>query len=195
MRKALSVLTAAAVCAGCTLAQVKVDVVSERTSLENQVLGTYNALDREMLLVASVRGVDTEGRVQTPPRQSREQQDVLLAMQVLAFHEDDLQAFKQLGWVGENKEGLLTVFPMTKDKVPRELKEFAERYKEEELRSVVERTNAAREVVMRRVIALNENFTEGDLPAVRSVFAKLNAENAKSGEKVQAEDGTWKVKP
>jgi hypothetical protein len=195
MKKALSVLTAAAVCAGCTLAKVKVDVVSERTSLENQVLGTYNALDREMLLEASVRGVDTEGRVQAPPRQSREQQDVLLAMQVLAFHEDDLQAFKQLGWVGENKEGLLTVFPMTKEKVPRELKEFAERYKEEELRSVVERTNAAREVVMRRVIALNEKFTEGDLPAVRSVFAKLNAENAKSGEKVQAEDGTWKVKP
>src|SRR5512147_2872448 len=102
MKKALSMLMVAALCAGCTLAQVKVDVVSERTSLENQVLGTYNALDREMLLVASVRGVDTEGRVETPPRQSQEQQDVLLAMQVLSFHEDDLKAFKQLGWVGEN---------------------------------------------------------------------------------------------
>ncbi len=195
MNKALLLLTVAALCAGCTLARVKVDVVSERTSLENQVLGTYNALDREMLLVASVRGVDTEGQVQTPPRQSREQQDVLLAMQVLSFHEDDLQAFKQLGWVGENKEGLLTVFPMTKEKVPKELKEFAERYKEEEFRSVVGKINAAREVVMQRVIALNENFTEGDLPAVRSVFAKLNAENARSGEKYQVEDGTWKVKP
>jgi len=195
MKKALSMLMVAALCAGCTLARVKVDVVSERTSLENQVLGTYNALDREMLLVASVRGIDTEGRVQPPPRQSREQQDVLLAMQVLSFHEDDLQAFKQLGWVGENKEGLLTVFPMAREKVPKELKEFSDRYKEEEFRSVVGKINAAREVVMRRVIALNENFTEGDLPAVRSVFAKLNAQNAASGEKIQAEDGTWKVKP
>ena len=195
MEKPLSMLMVAALCAGCTLAHVKVNVVSERTSLENQVLGTYNALDREMLLVASVRGVDTEGRVQTPPRQSQEQQDVLLAMQVLSFHEDDLQAFKQLGWVGENKEGLLTVFPMTKEKVPKELKDFADRYKEEEFKSVVEKVNSAREVVMRRVIALNENFTEGDLPAVRSVFAKLNAENAKPGDKYQAEDGTWKVKP
>ena len=195
MKKTLSMLVVAALCVGCTLARVKVDVVSERTSLENQVLGTYNALDREMLLVASVRGVDTEGRVQTPPRQSREQQDVLLAMQVLSFHEDDLQAFKKLGWVGENKEGLLTLFPMTKEKVPKELKDFADRYTEEEFKSVVEKMNSAREIVMRRVIALNENFTEGDLPAVRSVFAKLNAENAKSGEKVQAEDGTWKVKP
>ncbi len=195
MKKALSLLMAATLCAGCTLAQVKVDVVSERTSLENQVLGTYNALDREMLLVASVRGVDTEGRVETPPKQSREQQDVLLAMQTLSFHEDDLQAFKQLGWVGENREGLLTVFPMTKEKVPKELKEFADRYKEEEFKSVVANVNSAREVVMRRVIALNENFTEKDLPSVRSVFAKLNAENAKLGDKVQAEDGTWKVKP
>ena len=195
MKKTLSMLMVVALCAGCTLAQVKVDVVSERTSLENQVLGTYNALDREMLLVASVRGVDTEGRVQTPPRQSREQQDVLLAMQVLSFHEDDLQAFKQLGWVGENKEGLLTVFPMTKEKVPKELKDFADRYTEEEFKSVVEKMNSAREIVMRRVIALNENFTEADLPVVRSVFAKLNAENTNSGDKYQAEDGTWKVKP
>jgi uncharacterized protein YdbL (DUF1318 family) len=195
MKKALLMLTAVAVCSGCTLAQVKVDVVSERTSLENQVLGTYNALDREMLLVASVRGVDAEGRVQAPPRQSREKQDVLLAMQVLSFHEDDLQAFKRLGWVGENREGLLTVFPMTKEKAPQELKDFVERYKKEEFTSVVEKINAAREVVMRRVIALNETFTEADLPAVRSIFAKLNAENTRTGEKYQAEDGTWKVKP
>jgi len=195
MKKTLSMLVVAALCVGCTLARVKVDVVSERTSLENQVLGTYNALDREMLLVASVRGVDTEGRVQTPPRQSREQQDVLLAMQVLSFHEDDLQAFKQLGWVGENKEGLLTLFPMTKEKVPKELKDFADRYTEEEFKSVVEKMNSAREIVMRRVIALNESFTEADLPVVRSVFAKLNAENTNSGDKYQAEDGTWKVKP
>lgn len=195
MKRASCVLTVVALCAGCTLAQVKVDVVSERTSLENQVLGTYNALDRDMLLVASVRGIDTGGRVQAPPRQSREHQDVLLAMQVLSFHEDDLQAFKQLGWVGENKEGLLTVFPMTKEKVPKELKEFADRYKEEEFRAVVEKINGAREIVMRRVIALNENFTETDLPTVRRVFARLNAENAGSGERYQVEDGTWKVKP
>ena len=195
MKRAMFMLTVAAFATGCTLAQVKIDVVSERTSLENQVLGTYNALDREMLLVASVRGVDASGRIQAPPRKSGEQQDVLAAMQVLSFHEDDLQAFKRLGWVGENREGLLTVFPMTKEKAPQELKEFAQRYQEEELKSVAEKINAAREVVMRRVIALNERFKESDLPAVRSVFAKLNAENTKPGEKYQAEDGTWKVKP
>ncbi|HMA67919.1 MAG TPA: hypothetical protein VKO20_08875, partial [Desulfosalsimonadaceae bacterium] len=36
----------------CTLAQVDVEMVSERTALENQVLGTYNSLDAQMLLAA-----------------------------------------------------------------------------------------------------------------------------------------------
>ena len=55
---------------GCTLARVQVDVLSQRTVLENQVLGTYNALDREMLLVASVRGVDAAGNIRQPPKHS-----------------------------------------------------------------------------------------------------------------------------
>ena len=194
MKKVFLILTAAALVAGCTLAKVKVDVVSERTSLENQVLGTYNALDKEMLLVASVRGVDATGRVEPPPVQSREQKDVLMSMQVLSFHEDDLSAFKRLGWVGENNEGLITIFPMTRENTPKELKEFADRYKEDEFRSVAGKINTAREVVMRRVIQLNENFKEADLPKIRRVFGKLNAGNARPGEKYQAEDGTWMVK-
>jgi uncharacterized protein YdbL (DUF1318 family) len=187
-------LVGLAALAGCTLADVKVDVVSERTALENQVLGTYNSLDTEMLLVASVRGVDSTGRIRATPRQSREQQDAVLAMQVLSFHEDDLQAFKRLGWVGENAEGLLATFPLTRGGAPEDLGDFAERYGEEEFRAVTEAINRARETVMQRVIDLNEDLTEEDLPEVRRIFGKLNAEAALSGEKVQLPDGTWRVK-
>jgi len=194
MKRTLWSLPAALALAGCTLAQVKVDVVSERTALENQVLGTYNALDREMLLVASVRGVDSAGRVQEPPRQSGEAGDAMQAMQVLAFHDDDLQAFKRLGWVGENAEGLLTPFPLVKEGVPDDLKDFARRYGDAEFRTVVGEINRVREAVMRRVVALNEDITEGDLPKVRRVFGKLNAESALPGEKIQLQDGAWTVK-
>jgi len=55
------ILAAMIMIQGCTLAKVNVEVVSERTTLENQILGTYNSLDREMLLAASVRGVDENG--------------------------------------------------------------------------------------------------------------------------------------
>jgi uncharacterized protein YdbL (DUF1318 family) len=176
---------------GCTLAEVKVDVVSERTALENQVLGTYNALDTEMLLVASVRGVDSAGTIREPPRQSREHRDAVLAMQTLSFHEDDLQAFKRLGWVGENVDGLLTKFPLVREDAPEDLAEFVERYSEEELATVTAEVNRAREIVMGRVIDLNEDLTNEDLPQVRRVFGKLNVENALPGEKIQLEDGTW----
>lgn len=180
---------------GCTLADVKVDVVSERTTLENQVLGTYNALDREMLLVASVRGVDARGEIREAPRHSQEHRDAVAAMQVLAFHADDLQAFKRLGWVGENNEGLLTPFGMETKMPPPDLAEFAQRYTGEEFEAVVAQSNEAREVVMRRVIETNENLTQDQLPDVRRIFGRLNAENALPGEKIQGPGGEWRVKP
>ena len=179
---------------GCTLAEVKVDVVSERTALENQILGSYNSLDREMLLAASVRGVDSEGNIQAPPPHSREHMDAVTAMQIQAFHVDDLQRFKQLGWVGENREGLLTAFDMNRENVPQYLKTFADNYKPEEFKSVVEQINQSREVIMRRVLDMNENLSDSDFPKVQKIFGKFNTENAVKGEKIQAENGEWTVK-
>jgi uncharacterized protein YdbL (DUF1318 family) len=180
--------------AGCTLAEVKVEVLSERTALENQVLGTYNSLDREMLLLASVRSVDAEGVIQKPPRQSQEHKDAMTAIQVQSFHADDVQAFKQLKWVGENSEGLLTSFQMSKSDAPENLKDFAARYTSEELNAVISQVNQSREIIMRRVIEMNENLKESDLPEIHRIFGKLNAENALQGEKIQTENGTWIVK-
>ncbi len=179
---------------GCTLAEVKVEVMSERTALENQVLGTYNALDKEMLLVASVRGVDSRGRIQTPPKHSQEHQDAVTAMQVLSFHADDLQAFKQLGWAGENYQGLVEMFPMEKAHIPESLKDFSERFKPEEFNYVVSQINASREIVMHRVVDMNENLSEENMPEIRRIFGKLNTENALPGEKIQKSAGTWTVK-
>jgi uncharacterized protein YdbL (DUF1318 family) len=180
---------------GCTLAKVDVNVVSERTALENQVLGSYNALTQDVLLVASVRGVDPSGAIKTPPRKSREHQDAVEAVETLAFHEDDVDAFKRLGWVGEDNQGRLTAFPLQREKVPDELKAFAERYSQAEFDSVVAQVNKARDVVMQRVVDTNPDLTDKDLPRVRSIFARINRDNALSGEKIQQEDGAWTVKP
>ncbi|MBI4775085.1 MAG: DUF1318 domain-containing protein [Deltaproteobacteria bacterium] len=195
MRRVLIVLVPLIALFGCTLAKVQVNVVSERTALENQVLGSYNSLNREVLTVASVRGVDPLGRIEEPPRTSGEQEEVNTALETIAFHADDLDAFKRLGWVGENNEGLLASFPMDKDNAPESLGEFAARYKEDEFKYVVGQINDAREKVMRRVIQINESFTQDDLPKIRRVFGDLNRENASSGDRVQAEDGAWTVKP
>ncbi|MBW1786597.1 MAG: DUF1318 domain-containing protein [Deltaproteobacteria bacterium] len=182
-------------CFGCTLAEVQVNVVSERTALENQVLGAYNSLSDEVLLVASVRGVDPTGQIESPPRRSREQQDAVDAIQVMAFNQDDIDAFKRLGWVGEGNEGLLKAFPMETTATPEDLTDFVERYPEPEFKAVVGQVNEARETIMRRVVETDPGLSKDDLPQVRRVFGKLNRENALSGEKIQNEDGLWTEKP
>ncbi|HSF58812.1 MAG TPA: hypothetical protein VLD83_12135, partial [Candidatus Binatia bacterium] len=42
---------------------VGVTVVDERTALENQVLGTYQELNQQVMLVASVRYIDSKGKL------------------------------------------------------------------------------------------------------------------------------------
>jgi len=179
---------------GCTLAKVDVNVVSERTSLENQVLGTYNSLSEDMLLVASVRGVSPTGKIDAPPRHTPEQVDATRAMETIAFHADDIETFKRFGWVGENLEGLLTPFARETPKVASsELKTFAANYSEAEFQQVVKEVNQSRETLMMRVVQTNENFTVKDLPAIRKVFARINRQNSAPGSKVQEPDGRWQT--
>jgi len=176
---------------GCTLAKVNVEVLSERTALENQVLGTYNSLDREMLLVASVRGVDSEGNIKPPHPKSREQQDAISAIQLIDFHSDDISNFKKLNWAGENNMGMLEKFTLDKKNIPKDLKEFADRFSSAEFSSIIDQVNSARMVIMQRVIDMNENLRDEDMPEVRKIFAKMNVDSALSGEKIQNENGEW----
>ncbi len=194
MKKSLLAGVIIMVLSACTLAKVDVNVMSERTALENQVLGSYNALTQDVLLVASVRGVDPTGAIKTPPKKSREYQDGVKAVETLAFHQDDMDAFKQLGWVGENIQGRLTPFPMQREAVPEDLQAFAARYQEAEFDAVVNQVNQARDVVMERVVETNPDLTENDLPRIRRIFARLHQDNALPGEKIQQENGQWTEK-
>ena len=179
---------------GCTLADVKVEMLSERTALENQVLGSYNSLDTQMLLTASVRGVDSEGNIAPPPESSREQQEVIAAMQIVDFHADDLDLFKKLGWVGENRQGLITIFEMDLADVPENLKTSARRFGPEEFEAVVNQVNASREKIMRHVIHMNAYISDADFQEVAAIFAKIEADRADPGTRIQSEDGAWTVK-
>lgn len=190
----LSIVMGMMVLSGCTLADVKVDVLSERTALENQVLGSYHSLDGQMLLSASVRGVDSSGKIARPPEHSREYKDTLSAMQTIDFHEDDLERFKRLGWAGENNQGLVEPFPKDSTDVPASLKDFADRYTSEEFEFVISRINESREKIMMQVIYMNANLNESDLPEVKKIFAAINADKARPGDKIQDQTGNWVTK-
>jgi len=150
--KKIVILMITAVLSGCTLAKVDVEMVSERTALENQVLGSYNSLDSQMLLAASVRGVDATGNISRPPEHSREYKEAVKAMQIIAFHADDLDRFKRLGWAGENNQGLVEPFSMDRSSVPEQYKAFADNYSKEKFDFVISKINDSRKKIMMRVI-------------------------------------------
>jgi len=105
-----------------------------------------------------------------------------------------VDSFKQLGWAGENNQGLIEAFTINRTDIPENFTDFAERYSEDEFLFVISKVNKSREKIMMRVLYMNEDLNESDLPEVKKIFAKLNAENAASGEKIQDMDGNWLIK-
>ena len=170
--------------AGCEGPLVGVTVVDERTALENQVLGTYQELNQEVLLVASVRYIDPKGKLRKSPEIPSGKKQVIRALQRSSFNKDDIDRFKQQGVLGENNEGGLTLLAL--EQVAPEQVPF--------VNNLVAEENSDRAVVMARVIETNEKLSDKDLPRVRKMFAALNRDKAPVGYMIQFDDGTWAKK-
>lgn len=177
--------------AGCTLAKIDVEVTSERTTLERQVLGTYNTLDSEMLMVASVRGRHDDQGKRAFAEKSADHREAVRAMQTLEYHSDDLMLFKSHGWVGENHKGLIEPMKSQAPKIQEALDRVGSGITEAEFDSIIEEVNRARMVVMRRVIETNDGLTREDLPKIEAIFAQMKREIAQSGDWVEMEEGQW----
>lgn len=172
-------------CAG-KLVDVNVTVVDQKTALENQILGSYEELGNDMMLLASVRSVDESGRLKTVAQIPPGKLKAIRAMQRREFNRDDIQSFKQIGCAGEGNDGLLVFFDVDRAQKDPKFKEFVQ--------TIVKEENEDRLTALERIVATNESFMESDLPKVRKISASLNRDNAKPGEKIQLEDGTWTVK-
>jgi len=170
---------------GCSGPLVGVTVVDEKTALENQVLGTYQELTQEVLLVASVRYIDPEGKLVARPALPPGKEGAIRAMQRSAFNKDDVDRLKAQGILGENNEGGITI--VSPDKIAPDRQAF--------VRNLVEEENADREILMQRILATNEKLTQQDMPKIRRTFAALNRDRARPGDFMQLEEGQWIRKP
>ncbi len=160
---------------------VGVTVVDERTALENQVLGTYQELNQEVMLVASVRYIDPKGKLQPTAELPPGKKKVTRALQRISFNKDDLNHFKALGVVGENKDGGVSL--LSPENVPAKDKAFLDNLLKEE--------NEDRLSVMNRIVETNETLTSQDLPKVHTMFAALNRDKAMKGEWIQLKNTQW----
>ena len=180
----LAILLALGACAE-KLVDVNVTIVDQKTALENQILGSYEELGNDVLLLASVRSVDEEGKLKPATEIPKGKLNALRSMQRQEFNRDDIQEFKKSQVAGEGNDGLLKFFETERTKTDAKFKQFAS--------AIIAEENEDRLVILKRIVATNENFTDKDLPKVQKIAASLNRDNAKPGEKIQLEDGSWKI--
>lgn len=171
---------------GGKLADVNVTVVDQKTALENQVLGSYEELGQDVMLLASVRSVDESGKLKTVAEIPPGKMKAVRAKQRQEFNLDDINQFKLDGAAGEGMDGYLVFLETEKTKTDAEYKKFVE--------TLIAEENEDRKAIYERIVATNTAFTEGDLPKVEKISASLNRDNAKPGEKIQLENGSWSVK-
>jgi hypothetical protein len=161
-------------CSACVT--VKPVVIDRKTQLENQILGTFQRLEDDLILASSVRGERRE------PRMSNLEREAIEAVMTREFQRDDVDALKAKQAVGEANTGLLVLLTP-----PAEAAE-AKRAKE-----LVAEENRCRQVLLRRVIALGPNLSDKDLPELQRILYRINAQTARPGDRVQGEDGAWRT--
>ncbi|MCA9670484.1 MAG: DUF1318 domain-containing protein [Myxococcales bacterium] len=181
---ALALLLAAGAAVGCVSADIRVIGVARKTQLENQLLGTFAQLSKDVILASAVRGgADDVGaaagkRAKMSPLQRR----ALDAMLRREFNRDDIDALKDKGVLGEGNDGMLKALITPKDAAARK---DAER--------LVREDNDDRLVIMKRALDLSPDLGAKDLPLARRVFYRLNVQAARPGQRVQTESGSWQT--
>lgn len=164
----------------------KINVVDERTALENQILGSYEELDKDLQMVASVRAVDPDGQSKPVPSFHEIRQRAIEARQTQQFNRDDIDELKKAGCLGEGSDGLLKARDCADQAKP----EVAGR-----IQRMLKSENECRGVLLDFVVTTSPDLTREDLPSVQKAYARMNREAAAPGHWVQGDDGKWAQKP
>ncbi|RMH53088.1 MAG: hypothetical protein D6682_00010 [Zetaproteobacteria bacterium] len=142
--------------AGCAI-QPKVELVDANTALERQLLGDYFDLDRKALLLTPMRG--------TPAHLDPATLAYRKAVAGRAFRLDEIDAWKQAGYLTEQSNGLLAPgpkpFPAGE---PRLHQRFARLWRLE---------NRDRRFIFRHIIATNPRFASSTVEELGRRFHRM----------------------
>jgi uncharacterized protein YdbL (DUF1318 family) len=190
---------AAFILAACAIKAPDIKLSGERTTMENQILGSYEDMKEDVWMVASVRSTEPAQKMEL----SESKRQSLEAVNNRRFNKDDIDEFKQKQFVGEDNHGFLTILENLDAKIRQGLGEDTDPQKAQEntaktrklVEDIITEENADRKVIMQRVIELNENLTDKDFAKVEQIFTKMNRDNAAPGDWIQQDDGAWTKKP
>lgn len=159
------------------------EVSSQRTALENQILGTYQEIDEDLVLISSVRAVDESGNLK-PQEFSDLQRRALRARQNQEFNRDDIDELKNLGIIGETFTGELLLTPEGNGRAAAERKRRL-------AGDLIKEENRDRGVIWLRIIQINEELKASDLEEVRKTYGRTKFNEAEEGHWLLDENSIW----
>ena len=166
---------------GCApKAEVKVQFIETRTSLENQVLGTYKQIGQEAWMISSVRATDQAATPLSPSKK-----EVFRAIENQEFNSDDITEFKDEGLIGESSNGELVLGDKLSTLAPARLSL---------VREIIAEENQDRLTIIRRIIMENPQLRPESLEAVRQAFASIFWQKAAPHHWLITSEGQWLMK-
>ncbi len=169
---------------GCVRANIQ--IVDQRTALENQIIGSYEELSKDLQLLSSVRAVEQDANHPAQQALSKIRTQALRARQVQQFIQDDVDSLKAAGCLGESMDAMIRPRPCELSSDPRKARLIVR---------VTNLENSARKTLMDFIIATSPNLTSDDRKALANTWASMRIQRAKAGQWVQGPDGKWKKKP
>ena len=158
---------------------INFELTSQRTALENQMLGEHQELDDELYMISSVRGLEKES--QDPDRKNLAQQNQL-------FNQDDLEELKEKQIIGEKQNGTISL-------VPKAVTSVSTSKKENILAKIlIKEENHDRMVIWKSTIKIKPELTIQDLPKLRKNYNDQIYKSSKPGLWFEI-NGRWKQKP
>lgn len=150
--------------------------ISQKTSLERQLMGEVEPLTEEEILLSSVRESSMAS-----PAEADIQTRALFARKRQLFNRDDVDELRKLGCLGENSRAELAVRSCSGD-----VEQLSPRMASEE--------NADRRMIVDWAISKDSSLTADDRLKVLDVYRRLIFEQAPTGTWWENEKGVWQQK-
>ncbi len=174
----------------CLIKLPPVTFTSERTSLENQILGTYQEIKEDAWIISSSQSV--EGLRISATTNTNMQQDInnkyyiIKAVETIEYNKEISLKYKKKGYIGENNKGMLSY--IKNNYIENNPKE------KEKLFLLIEEINDSRRVLMIEVINKDEELIFDDMDKVQKTFADMHQNQMDKGGWIQNNEDEWKRK-
>ena len=160
---------------------INIELTSQRTALEKQMLGEYKDYPDELYMISTIRDLNDHDDLKEKEKKKFEK-----AKMNRIFNLDDLEELKKGQIIGERSDGKIAILPTNLGlvgKAPKEKLKLANLLVKEE--------NLDRETIWAYTIENNPNLTEDNYDQLKKTYATQQKIQAKPGYWVQNDNGQW----